>query len=94
MFFSGDLNTYPDTEPYNIVTACLKDSFTLSQTPHTGPTKTYQAFKYNEHHEGKPIDFIFVSDGIDVLTHKTLDDSDNQLYPSDHLPVATEARLR
>lgn len=76
--------------PYRVATDNLRDSFDITRTPHAGPIKTFSGFKYVEHPEGQPIDYIFVSAGIDVLTHATLNDSENQLYPSDHFPVAAD----
>jgi len=79
--------------PYAIATANLRDSFDISRTPHTGPVKTFSGFKYVERPEGQPIDYIFVSAGIHVLSHATLDDSENQLYPSDHFPVVADVMI-
>ncbi|MBP7636804.1 MAG: endonuclease/exonuclease/phosphatase family protein, partial [Kiritimatiellae bacterium] len=76
--------------PYLIATANLRDSFDISRTPHAGPIKTFSGFKYVAHPEGQPIDYIFVSAGIHVLSHATIDDSENQLYPSDHFPVVAD----
>jgi len=76
--------------PYALALTNLRDSFDLTQTPHAGPIKTFSGFKFVEHPEGQPIDYIFVSAGIDVLSHATLNDSENQLYPSDHFPVAAD----
>jgi endonuclease/exonuclease/phosphatase family metal-dependent hydrolase len=73
-----------------IATANLRDSFDISRTPHAGPIKTFSGFKYVAHPEGQPIDYIFVSAGIHVLSHATIDDSENQLYPSDHFPVVAD----
>jgi len=79
--------------PYAVATANLRDSFDVSRTPHTGPLKTFSGFKYVERPEGQPIDYIFVSAGIHVLSHATLDDSENQLYPSDHFPVVADVMI-
>ncbi|MDD4442899.1 MAG: DUF4965 domain-containing protein [Kiritimatiellia bacterium] len=79
--------------PYAIATANLRDSFDVTRTPHAGPIKTFSGFKYVEHPEGQPIDYIFVSAGVDVLTHATLNDSENQLYPSDHFPVSADVSI-
>jgi len=85
----------PQTQggPYAVAVANLRDSFDIAQTPHAGPIKTFSGFKFVEHPEGQPIDYIFVSAGIEVLTHATLNDSSNQLYPSDHFPVAADVAV-
>jgi endonuclease/exonuclease/phosphatase family metal-dependent hydrolase len=76
--------------PYSVAASNLRDSFDITQIPHTGPVKTFSGFKYVEHPQGQPIDYIFVSGGIDILSHATIDASENQLYPSDHFPVMAE----
>lgn len=97
IIFTGDFNTHPDRKakdgrdtPYAVITSNLYDTLHLSETPHQGPTKTFQAFKYEENPQGRPIDFIFVSTGVRVLSHMTLNDDENKLYPSDHFPVAAD----
>ncbi|MDR2849887.1 MAG: DUF4965 domain-containing protein, partial [Verrucomicrobiota bacterium] len=52
--------------PYSVAASNLRDSFDVTETPHTGPIKTFSGFKFVEHPEGQPIDYIFVSAGIDV----------------------------
>ena len=89
VFFSGDMNAIPDTPPIRLATAMLRDSAALSRTPHKGPVETFNGFKFDEKPKVR-IDYIFVSAGIDVKTHATLDDSQDKLYPSDHFPVAAD----
>ena len=76
--------------PYAVARSNLRDSFDITRTPHAGPIKTFSGFKFAEHPEGQPIDYIFVSAGIEVLSHATLNDSQDGLYPSDHFPVAAD----
>ena len=86
---TGDMNATPESEPIRLALYVLRDSSARSRTPHTGPVATFNGFKFNK----KPtacIDYIFVSTGIRVLTHATLDDSEKELYPSDHFPVAAD----
>ena len=89
VFLTGDMNATPESAPVRQALAVLRDSASLSQTPHAGPEKTFNGFKF-----GKPptarIDYIFVSAGIRVLAHATADDSQAGLYPSDHFPVVAE----
>lgn len=40
------------------------------------------------------IDFIFASDGVDVIEHGTLCDCQEGLYPSDHFPIIADVVLR
>ncbi len=89
VFLSGDMNAIPGTQPIRLAMAMLRDSAALSRTPHKGPVETYNGFKFDEKPKVR-IDYIFVSGGIDVKTHTTLDDSQDKLYPSDHFPVAAD----
>lgn len=54
-----------------------------------GHVATINGFKFHKKATGR-IDYIFVSTGISVMTHATFDDSENELYPSDHFPVAAD----
>lgn len=92
VIFTGDMNAQPDSAPIILARTKLNDAAELSVTKRTGPDGTFNGFKFNEPHKAI-IDYIFVSAGIKVLTHATLDDSENGLYPSDHFPVAADVVL-
>ena len=92
VFLTGDFNAPPDSAPVKLAHGVLRDSLTVSQTPHKGPDKTFNGFKYGEPPTER-IDYVFVSAGIRVLSHATLDDSQGQLYPSDHFPVVVDASI-
>ena len=83
---TGDFNSEPSGEAYQLMAGTMPDSKTISETKPFGPSGTFNAFKFHE-----PvtvlIDYIFVSSGIRVLTHAVLSDSKDCKYPSDHLPV-------
>ena len=89
VLLTGDMNAVPESEPIRLALSVLRDSNALSRTPHTGPVATINGFKFHKKATGC-IDYIFVSTGIRVLSHATLDDSENSLYPSDHFPVAAD----
>lgn len=93
VIFTGDMNARPDSVPIILARAQLKDAADCSITERTGPKGTFNGFRFNEPHKAT-IDYIFVSAEIKVLTHATLDDSENGLYPSDHFPVAADVLLR
>ncbi len=95
LLLTGDFNATREHEFYKLVTQTLADSEFISETPHVGPNQTFHALNYDPDHEQEKrrIDFIFVSSGIRVLTHRTIDDRDGALYPSDHFPVAIDAVL-
>jgi len=90
---AGPKDPQAEGGPYAVATANLRDSYDITRTPHSGPLKTFSGFKFVERPEGQPIDYIFVSAGVEVLSHRTLNDSENQLYPSDHFPVAADVAV-
>jgi endonuclease/exonuclease/phosphatase family metal-dependent hydrolase len=89
VFLTGDMNATPETEPLRRARTVLRDSADLSLTPHAGPVKTFNGFKFGREPSGQ-IDYILISGGIRVLNHATLNDSKERLYPSDHFPVTAE----
>jgi endonuclease/exonuclease/phosphatase family metal-dependent hydrolase len=63
----------------------LRDSFDITETLHAGPVLSSHGYS------AKPasrLDYIFVSDGFRVLTHRTHDDRPDGKYPSDHDAVS------
>lgn len=68
----------------------------VSKTAHKGPNATFYGLtpptpKRLAH---PPIDYIFVSKNIDVLTHETFDKSINGIRASDHNPVLIDATIK
>jgi endonuclease/exonuclease/phosphatase family metal-dependent hydrolase len=94
---TGDLNATPGSVPLARLTAPvderpgrrLGDAF--ERAPHRhGPTATFERF------DGPPderIDYVLVTDGIDVSQHAVLADRGDDRVPSDHLPVVAELRV-
>ncbi len=92
---TGDFNANNETEIYRILTQSetgkpplLADARKISETPHSGPTATFNSFK--ELVPDAWIDYMFVNKGIRVLRHVAIDDRPEGLWPSDHLPVLAE----
>ncbi len=85
---TGDFNTAKETKAYHNLTQSefLKDARQLSGTGHYGPSGSWSTFDV-DHGLGQQIDFIFVTQGLQVQQHAILTDSENGKYPSDHLPV-------
>jgi len=93
----GDFNQSPDSQGYRTITGFLQDSRSISATPHQGPNYSFMAFgaapvTAQQNREWQ-IDFIFVSSGVRVLTHRTLDNRVDGHYASDHYPVTAELIL-
>ena len=84
---TGDFNSSDTSVVYRTMTgdSILSDAVRISRTPHYGPMTTWNGFKEIE--EGKRIDFVFVGNDIDVLSHAILTDRWDGRFPSDHLPV-------
>ena len=76
--------------PIALVSTELKDTYALSETPHTGTYKTFHGFK------GVPrcrLDYIFVTPNVKVRSHATLNDKPDGQFASDHYPVAVTVGL-
>jgi endonuclease/exonuclease/phosphatase family metal-dependent hydrolase len=92
VLLTGDLNATPGSVTITRAAAVLQEAFKLTRTPHQGPVATSNGFKFDRVPTAK-IDHIFVSGGVEVLSHATFDDSQNGLFPSDHFPVAADVVL-
>ncbi len=57
--------------------------------PPYGPEGTFQAFRVDAKLE-KPIDYIFVSKGVEVNKYGVLTDIHYGRYPSDHFPILVQ----
>lgn len=94
---TGDFNAQPTDEPIQVLVdkdnrLRLTDSKELSQTPHYGPTGTFNAFRSKET-SNQPIDYIFVKGNWKVLTHATISQTWMGRFASDHFAVMAELQL-
>lgn len=91
----GDFNSPADNPAHRAIVdtasglITLRDTLTISRTPHFGPLGTFTAFKI-EQVEPSPIDHIFVSTDVAVLRHATLTQQSGGKLPSDHYPVLAD----
>ena len=98
MVVTGDFNAVPESEPIQIITAGLPDrpeskltdSRAVSRYGHHGPSGTHSRFESAGKPGDRPIDYIFVKNGVSVLQHGTLSDSFDGRFPSDHMLVLAE----
>ena len=93
---TGDFNVAPQSDPYRIMVTntIFQDAKLLSETSHLGPDGTFSTFD-TKYEIGDRIDYIFITSSFfRVLKHSHLTDSDNQYYPSDHLPVLASSLNR
>ncbi len=91
VIITGDFNAKRSDEPIKIVvdtndTNHFTDTQTISQTPHYGPTGTFNAFGSKER-DNDPIDYIFIKGKWNVLQHATLSQTWEGRFSSDHFPV-------
>ncbi len=92
VILTGDFNTGPESDAYRtmITNSVLQDAKLLSESPPSGPQGTWSTFDVG-HGIGDRIDYIFITSSyFKVLNHAHLTDSENNFYPSDHLPVLAE----
>jgi endonuclease/exonuclease/phosphatase family metal-dependent hydrolase len=96
---TGDFNGTPDSPPYKLLTAepetdgafRLRDAFSASANQPRGPTGTWNGF--DRIVPGRRIDYILVTPMVQVVSHTTIDESRDERFPSDHLPVLAEVRV-
>ena len=89
---TGDFNFVETTPGYSTLTNTLQDAMYSTKEPHHGPTGTFSGFEVGSNLEHR-IDYIFVTDRVDVLQHAILSDNWNGAYASDHLPVFATVRF-
>lgn len=89
----GDFNFTDDTEAYNIFeeSNLVSDSNKKSKN-HYGTNKTFNGFEREVLVDAK-IDYIFVSESVDVIHHAVIGDKFNNKYPSDHMPVIVDVLI-
>lgn len=97
---TGDFNMMADSGQYRALVApfekesrSLRDAFQITETPHHGPSGTWNGFG-KEIVKGRRIDYIFVNDKFRVRAHGALADTFDGRFPSDHLPVLAEIMIR
>ncbi|NMH28961.1 endonuclease/exonuclease/phosphatase family protein [Flavobacterium silvaticum] len=90
---TGDFNSEMSSGAYKTMVSELIDTRSFSREKPFGPSGTFNGFKFNEPVK-MLIDYIFVSKGIDVEKYAVLSDSRDCRYPSDHLPVLAELKIK
>lgn len=89
----GDFNCRPASEPFKAVESAgvLMDSFRLTEK-RIGPESTWSGFRAVE--PGRRIDYVFVNKGVTVVRHLIDAEKVNGRFPSDHLPVVVQLKLK
>jgi enterochelin esterase-like enzyme/endonuclease/exonuclease/phosphatase family metal-dependent hydrolase len=89
---AGDLNAVPNFPGYESLTHQMRDAATVTLTQATGGDMTFNGFGFDLQ-RGNKIDYLFVSPGPEVKSHKVITDLYDGLYPSDHFPVLIDVTL-
>jgi len=87
---TGDFNTKEGADAYKEMSTCLKDTKYLAKESDDGAT--YINYGLNPF-EKRPIDFIFVSEGIEVDRYKIIDEKIADMYLSDHAGLCADIRF-
>lgn len=83
----GDMNSHPYDRPIQLLRDHLKDAYSALQGD-----IGMSAHEFKGLVEGTPIDFIFVSQDVEVLNTEIDRRQWNGRYPSDHYPVVASLR--
>jgi endonuclease/exonuclease/phosphatase family metal-dependent hydrolase len=92
VILTGDFNGEPNSEAINTISQNFADSYHASIEPPYGPVGTWNAFDYNSPLDQR-IDYIFINEHFSVLKYANITDSENQRFPSDHLPVFVKFKI-
>ena len=88
----GDFNAYAEeAEPYMTLTkeAGLKDSWLEASEREGEGLDTFNSFNFGAHDGGHRIDWMLYRGPITPVKAVIDNESENELYPSDHFPIAT-----
>lgn len=91
--YVGDLNSRPDSEAIAILDKELNDAYKVTKTPPYGPVGTSNGFNWDRTGASR-IDYIFVTNHIEVLKYGCLTDSREKRFPSDHFPITATIVLK
>jgi endonuclease/exonuclease/phosphatase family metal-dependent hydrolase len=92
VLISGDFNSEPQEEPYQLMVA--KNELTVFDSkPASSTTGTFCGFEVGAT-TCRVIDYIFHSGDWKVEKYLVIQDNDGKNYPSDHLPVLAEFVLK
>lgn len=93
----GDFNATPNSKPYKILTSehsTLKDAYYASEIANVGPSFTFEGFSVRSESDKRRIDYIFTNGMVEVKKHAIISAFNNFSYPSDHLPVIADLKLK
>lgn len=89
---SGDFNSEPNEEPYQLMIA-KNEIMLYDSKPAESTTGTFCGFEVGAM-PCKTIDYIFHTRDWKVEKYQVIQDNDGKNYPSDHLPVVVELLMK
>ncbi len=92
LILTGDFNLTKSTIPIQLMLKELNDAKDKSLSLPYGPDGTSGGFEVKL--MPRTIDFIFINLKVEVLRFGVLSDSFGLFYPSDHLPVLAEVKIK
>ena len=92
LILTGDFNLTKSTIPIQLILKDLNDAKDKSLSLPYGPDGTSGGFEVKL--MPRTIDFIFINLKVEVLRFGVLSDSFGLFYPSDHLPVLAEVKIK
>ena len=92
VILTGDFNDRPGSDPYRVLGGALDDAALASRNAAQGGNVTFNNFG-REIEPGNKIDYVFVSRGQEVRSHRIITDLREGRYPSDHFPIVVEIGL-
>lgn len=91
---TGDFNGTPDSEPIRLIAdGGLKDTRMLAPVVY-GPAWTFHDFGRIPLEKRTLIDYIFVSEGVEAVDYRVIQDTPDGGYLSDHTPVEANLIIR
>lgn len=92
LILTGDFNLTKKALPIQLILKELNDAKDKSLSLPYGPEGTSGGFDVKL--MPRTIDFIFINEKVEVIRHGVLSDSFGLFYPSDHLPVLVEVKIK
>lgn len=88
----GDLNVQHYRDAYKFLSSNYQDATKVSPETNLGPKGTFNWFDARRSHPYQ-IDYIFLSDGVELLRYEVVEDEYKSTYPSDHFPILITLKL-
>ncbi len=92
LILTGDFNLTKKALPIQLILKKLNDAKDKSLSLPYGPDGTSGGFDVKL--MPRTIDFVFINEKVEVIRHGVLSDSFGLFYPSDHLPVLVEVKIK